>query len=473
MFDSVDYSKVILNTIDNKVIKYIEKQIKKNNKTILWFNNTSGLTSEMLKILPNSNLISIRILGGLNKEKYYNDHYYERNTFGIYELSRILEVIEGLENGINPKWDQLERAKYIFSKLAHYIDYDHDKENRKGKNCSSLRALIDQKAICAGYALIFKELMDRQGIQCDYVRGICNDFKHAWNIITIDGTEYAIDVTNESGLIHEKKEHKDNYQFFGFSNIFSTHYKPDADERIKEYTPFMNQGKEIAKTVKYPDYKMCTRDDGTRFIIKEVSKSDNGLHEYIQCEIDSEGYLGPTNLIMSENDLELLEKDQTGLWYFVNSLLDRNRLQRYLSNGNGYIGYLDSDLKKVYDERYNTLDIEKKTYVRQDNSTVVLRKIRQDLEKNGIYQYNAYEFTLEDGVIDVEVNKIYSETDITVPESEQYDYVFANVVLERNRIKSKAFANAGYVGTVGYNGQYLNKVLYNESEEIINAVHGL
>ena len=122
----------------------------------------------------------IRVEGGLKGKSKYNANQY---------VSRIIQQMKKIESRINPKWDDIQKAKYIFMTLGKSMEYEYDISKYVSGNCSNLTGLITGKAICAGYSLIFKEMMDRQGIQCDYMRGVAGTpgdiEKHAWNVLKI------------------------------------------------------------------------------------------------------------------------------------------------------------------------------------------------------------------------------------------------------------------------------------------------
>ena len=53
----------------------------------------------------------------------------------------------------------------------------------------------DTNIVCAGYAKAFQYLCDLSGLTCYYVTGYTNGY-HAWNIVTLEGKNYLVDLTN-------------------------------------------------------------------------------------------------------------------------------------------------------------------------------------------------------------------------------------------------------------------------------------
>ena len=88
------------------------------------------------------------------------------------EAIQIISEMEKIEEGLKGQnFDQLEKIVYIYGKLKSGIMYDPKYEYKSSKDIRSLRGFITKKTVCAGYAVMFKEMMDRQGIECHYVSG--------------------------------------------------------------------------------------------------------------------------------------------------------------------------------------------------------------------------------------------------------------------------------------------------------------
>lgn len=194
-------------------------------------NNTKELESRYnLNGYPDN--IRVRVLGGLAKAKYNKDNYFVRTTYPLGQLKQILGVMHEIESEVNPNWPELVRARFIYERLAENISYNRKREEYTNEQSSNLTPLLSREAICAGYSLIFKEMMDRQGIQCDYLRGMGgNPFegkqeKHAWNVLTINGKHIPVDLTWDSGKIRRGEA----IQYFGINTNFSISHSPDRDE---------------------------------------------------------------------------------------------------------------------------------------------------------------------------------------------------------------------------------------------------
>ena len=102
----------------------------------------------------------------------------------------------------------------VYKLLGKKISYNYcavAKENEDDeelqKVCRNLYGgLIDNEAVCAGYAIILKAILEEFDIECTYIardadeshedyREEIDDKGHAWNCVKLDGKEYYCDLT--------------------------------------------------------------------------------------------------------------------------------------------------------------------------------------------------------------------------------------------------------------------------------------
>jgi transglutaminase/protease-like cytokinesis protein 3 len=113
---------------------------------------------------------------------------------------------------IKPYRLQIEKARVIFSWIAHNITYDYKvyyKIRPYSKDPDEM--LRRQQAVCAGYAALYKTMCTRAGVNCIYVLGFgkhktkqmghffTRKQRHAWNLVEIDSVWYPVDVTWAAG----------------------------------------------------------------------------------------------------------------------------------------------------------------------------------------------------------------------------------------------------------------------------------
>jgi len=90
----------------------------------------------------------------------------------------------------------VEKERYVHDWLAEHVVYDMEAFDAQ----NAYSAIVDGRAVCAGYAMAFQYLMHRLNVPCWFCEGQSLDpesdqEKHAWNIVVLDGEPYNVDVT--------------------------------------------------------------------------------------------------------------------------------------------------------------------------------------------------------------------------------------------------------------------------------------
>ena len=137
------------------------------------------------------------------------------------------EIIKSLEDKNNTY-----KVLYIHNWLIDHLNYDITMHAENNNNIYG--AIIENNAICEGYAKAFKYLLDELNIPSIIVCGEGIDEqgsteKHAWNEVYLNGKWYAIDVTWDDPIIIGKgnitKELKYKYFLRGASTINKNHFQ--------------------------------------------------------------------------------------------------------------------------------------------------------------------------------------------------------------------------------------------------------
>lgn len=303
-------------------INYIKKVCNQypNSKILVEVQNTKGITSSMIRQLePN---VSIRIAGGYDEERLTRNsnikfgngetgEYY--NSAVIYtknETIKILEEIEKIEEGINKNWSDIQKLIYVYDRLKTGIMYDPKFEQKVSSETRSLRGLITKQTVCAGYAIILKEFMDRNNISCEYVEGhtkIDANGKrtggHAWNIINIGDKKYPIDLTWDNTKFRAGKSKSFDWLGQDISTFSKTHH-PNPEEKTQDYEHTLSQiDPQLVKQIysqigawRARDYRSTTyngiRKDGSKFIVAQIGDSTiNNVtyYRYYYVEISKDG----------------------------------------------------------------------------------------------------------------------------------------------------------------------------------------
>ena len=88
-------------------------------------------------------------------------------------------------------------------------------------------ALIEERAVCQGFASAFYRLALELGVDNRLLSGKVGEVKHGWNIVAIDGFYYHVDATKDAGVSSDK------YRHFLKSDL-PTH-KRDAEYSTEEF----------------------------------------------------------------------------------------------------------------------------------------------------------------------------------------------------------------------------------------------
>lgn len=197
----------------------IEKINSMYRKSIIILKNTNGLSSEFLNSINNDN-IYFSIIGGLdyfNKDKYKTNEYYERTLVSKDGLVEIIKYFESIEKYVNPNWSELEKAMFVYSCISEDFKYDEKYDNylQRGIVERSLNGILYKKLVCAGFAQVYKEAMDRLEIECIYQN---KRNYHSFNVLKIEDKYYGLDLTWDCSERNKKQEDYCDFIYFGMEN---------------------------------------------------------------------------------------------------------------------------------------------------------------------------------------------------------------------------------------------------------------
>lgn len=137
---------------------------------------------------------------------------------------KVSEIIGEMPNGNN-----YEKALYLHNAVAQRVEYE-----QVGLHQTAYGALVDGKAVCAGYAAAYQYLLRCAGINAGTVTGSSVDpssgveIPHAWNIVWMDAeTCVYTDVTWDD---------QGENLFFYYFNVSLDEIKVDHAENIQLFT---------------------------------------------------------------------------------------------------------------------------------------------------------------------------------------------------------------------------------------------
>ncbi|MBQ3330106.1 MAG: hypothetical protein IJG87_02895 [Ruminococcus sp.] len=95
---------------------------------------------------------------------------------------------------------EFDREATVHDWLIDHVAYDdsvdmNDLDNNNPDIYTVYGALVNQTAVCEGYARAFQMLMNGLGVDCVGMMGSSQDQMHMWNAVKTDGVWYQTDVT--------------------------------------------------------------------------------------------------------------------------------------------------------------------------------------------------------------------------------------------------------------------------------------
>ena len=124
------------------------------------------------------------------------------------DMAAALEASAGEYINKCPDGSEYEKALWVHDMIIQTTAYDPDvlfytqtvDDPHFDYAYTAYGALVNHKAVCAGYARAYQLILNRLGIECGYISGSAVNSRgetetHAWNYIKADGKYYYVDVT--------------------------------------------------------------------------------------------------------------------------------------------------------------------------------------------------------------------------------------------------------------------------------------
>lgn len=133
--------------------------------------------------------------------KLYFSYSFSAGAVNSYN-SRLTTEVNKVLSGITSNMTQAQKALYVHDYFVANYSYDYNayKKLEAGQedavpalHYTAVGVMVNKTGVCQGYALAYKYVMNRLGIQCEMVTS--DDMRHAWNIVKIDGAYYHVDVS--------------------------------------------------------------------------------------------------------------------------------------------------------------------------------------------------------------------------------------------------------------------------------------
>ena len=473
---------------------------------VVRFKNTITLTQSKIDVLKriNPDRIKIQIVGGYDDKRVndYPRYEYIHTTDNIYtldEAKQILSVINEIEKGLNPEWDESQKLFYFIGYLKNHISYHPFFELQPSREIRSLRGLISKQTVCAGYALILKELCDRHGIICQYVEGCTTKemlkegyLTHAWNIVKIKGKNIPIDLTWSAGKL--KRGEMISTSDIGNATQFVKKHIPGPHEELQDYehtltsidgslarnmSNMYSRDKEVSNLTYVGE-----REDGTRYVLIQTGQKvqeNQYIYSYMYHEV-VDRKLSPPVILYSTTNINgevaaykrkhKLEKqleqamfarrddiekeirkeladyeDIDEIKYLIdNVLFSRENVKQSLIRRDFFVGNIYPKENgefgvKVDLEFARKNDEKQRTYKRADGTSFVAQGC---IQKGRFYQSKINETVITDTNLVLLQNTIFTDFDFI----EDRRGFIGDVFLSRKRLDEDCKENNGYLGYV-------------------------
>lgn len=149
---------------------------------------------------------------------------------------------------IKPGMTDAEKVKAIHDYIITHCDYDFKHVGIiEGVWHTAYGALINQKAVCNGYAAAFQVCMDALNIPCQEVVGRISDgTAHGWNLVQVNKSWYHIDLTFDDPMFSDKDIPEDIDTFISYEYFFVNDQKMKADGR-QWHKEWLGEGYDISE----------------------------------------------------------------------------------------------------------------------------------------------------------------------------------------------------------------------------------
>lgn len=449
-----------------------------NEKILVEVQNTKGISS--LDIRKTNNNVDFRIVGGyderrvkLNKNSKYKsgetgDYYFSSVIYSKNETIKIVEKLEQIEKNINENWGKIQKLVYIFTYLKKSIMYDPKYEKKTSNEIRTLRGLITKQTVCAGYSIILKEILDRQQIECEYVEGK----SHAWNIVTIEGKKYPVDLTWSSSLYRRGTFNVEEFLAQDVKGFIKRH-KPLPGELTQDYEKTLSElNPEMLKKINRQFQRssvainstfLVPRKDGTEFIVSQIG-TDGKYFRYFYIDMDNPNepqiLFSKTNLMKVNNAKKYNDYIPEGYENAaINILFSKQNIADSLRKKINYIGDVlkkdrfsnknrlitcTSEIDKP-DSVSESLTFPTRNFKRSDGSAFVIQQMLDKpfkVKNINLMRYDIYEFIIENGNKFVKRDTVYTERNLFL--SAKQDDI--DNYLGRKRLNEKSQTSGGYIG---------------------------
>ena len=177
---------------------------------LYWFDKTKGYRYGVSSDSPGK--LNVRILFAVADGYMLGNNVYEVNSSRVVDAKTAAVNAQRIVDKYAGKSDY-EKLEGYRKEICDLVDYNHDAANTETAYGDPWQLVWvfdgkpDTKVVCEGYSKAFQYLCDLSRFDGCYtvtgtMRGGTGEGGHMWNIVTLDGKNYLVDVTNcDAGTI--------------------------------------------------------------------------------------------------------------------------------------------------------------------------------------------------------------------------------------------------------------------------------
>ncbi len=154
----------------------------------------------------------------------YQLDYYISQSMEASVTRKVDQIMAGFNFTANT--DDYDKTLAIYDYICSRVKYsteDNEGMSDEFYKFTAYGALVENSAVCQGYAVALYRLLLEAGVDCRVIAGYDAEsgIGHAWNIVQLDGVYYNLDSTWDAGYL-------DYWYFLKGSSDFADHIREEA-----------------------------------------------------------------------------------------------------------------------------------------------------------------------------------------------------------------------------------------------------
>lgn len=141
-----------------------------------------------------------------DKTVYYAYPNYVMDSSAVSKAKQTFEKgVQRALSQVNDSMTDVQKVLTLHDYFCNIATYPADAEtNDKQIYHSAYGIFYDGNTVCAGYTLAFTYVLDRLGIESEYV--VSTEMAHAWNKVKINGSWFNIDLTYDDNSLNDGRK---------------------------------------------------------------------------------------------------------------------------------------------------------------------------------------------------------------------------------------------------------------------------